>query len=308
MSLRDIGDIRLADLMTFLAVHRHRSVTAAARELSVTASQVSKAITRLEASLRAPLFERTPRGVTPTEEATRIFPKLEEIVTRARDLERGGDVEQRYTLAAPSYLCSDFVGGIVSVLSDGRVRLLEAGPAQIRAFAGENLFQIALTFGPQQLTPSWLSNEVGLVRSGLFTTPALAKAIHKASGPKANQRSLEEHPFVLPLYHSGGEFVPGDDGCPLTRTERKRGHEAASYQCALEIAAVSDQLVFGPINAAKRFTESNRLVEIDVRGWHVTSPLFLHVNADRITGPTHKRMVSALEAVCKQQGQTESSN
>jgi DNA-binding transcriptional LysR family regulator len=43
-----LADLRVGDLMTFLAVRRSGSITAAARELKVTPSQVSKAISRLE--------------------------------------------------------------------------------------------------------------------------------------------------------------------------------------------------------------------------------------------------------------------
>jgi DNA-binding transcriptional LysR family regulator len=288
--------------MTFLTVHRHCSVTAAARELEVTASQVSKAISRLEASFQTPLFERTPRGVNPTAAATRMFPRLEELVMRARDLERGGDTEELYTLAAPSYLCSGFLGAIVGEVEGSRVRLLEAGPAQIRAFAGENLFQIALTFGQQQLTAAWIGSEVGEIRSGLFTTAKVADALKNGATLADDAPGLRAHPFVLPLYHSGGEFMPGDDGCPIPRAERARGHEASTYQCALEIAAASGHLVFGPVNSAQAFVESGQLVELEVSGWNVKSALYLHVNGDRIKGPLHKRLKAALAKVCRDRG------
>ena len=49
---RDVADLRVADLLTFLAVVRSSSLTAAARERRVTPSQVSKAITRVETLAR----------------------------------------------------------------------------------------------------------------------------------------------------------------------------------------------------------------------------------------------------------------
>ena len=58
-----ISELHVADLTTFLAVRRAGSVSTAARELGVTPSQVSKAIARLEATLRVRLFSRGARGV-----------------------------------------------------------------------------------------------------------------------------------------------------------------------------------------------------------------------------------------------------
>lgn len=295
MNDRRIEDIRFADVMTFLAVHRNRSVTAAARELSVTASQVSKAIARLESALRTPLFIRGTRGVAPSPTAIRLIPRLEELVAKARDLERQDETDEQLCIAAPSYLCMGFFGAVVNALPTARVRCLEVGPAFIRAYASENMFQVALTLGEQRLTPAWVSQAVGEVRSSLFTTKKVADEI----GPRATAEAVRKVPFVIPLYNAGGEFLPGDDGCPLAREDRIRGHEAATYGVALEIAAYADMLVFGPVNAARAYVEASRLVEVPVKGWRVTSDLYLHANANRVMGPVHKRLVKALEEAVK---------
>ena len=50
--------MNLSDLHLFVATTQHASLHAAARELSVTPSALSKAIRRLEDSLRTPLFDR----------------------------------------------------------------------------------------------------------------------------------------------------------------------------------------------------------------------------------------------------------
>jgi DNA-binding transcriptional LysR family regulator len=54
------------DLRFFLAVKRAGSLAAAARQLKVDHSTVSRRISSLEDSLGAKLFERTPEGLTPT--------------------------------------------------------------------------------------------------------------------------------------------------------------------------------------------------------------------------------------------------
>ncbi|MQA96624.1 MAG: LysR family transcriptional regulator [Streptosporangiales bacterium] len=59
-------------LRYFLAVYEVGSVNAAARRLFVAGSAVSRQIARLEKEVGAPLFERRPTGVVPTE-AGRAF-------------------------------------------------------------------------------------------------------------------------------------------------------------------------------------------------------------------------------------------
>src|ERR1700690_3562698 len=74
------GDIRVADLNTFLAVRRTGSVSSAAYELGVTPSQVSKAIGRLESILRIRLFSRGARGMALSDEARLVLPDIEAAV------------------------------------------------------------------------------------------------------------------------------------------------------------------------------------------------------------------------------------
>src|SRR4051812_18564082 len=99
-----MDDLRLADVRTLLAAHRVGSVTAAARELEVTPSQVSKAIVRLERHLGSVLVARSAKGVTLTSEGRRALPELEEIASRLGRLRRKGEaLGVDLTFAAASY-------------------------------------------------------------------------------------------------------------------------------------------------------------------------------------------------------------
>lgn len=53
-------------LRYFLAVYETRSINGAARQLFVSASAVSRQISRLEREIGSPLFQRLPSGVAPT--------------------------------------------------------------------------------------------------------------------------------------------------------------------------------------------------------------------------------------------------
>ena len=59
------------------AVVAHGSVSLAARAVNLTQPAVTQGIAKLEAQLGLPLFERHPGGMTPTEAAVRLAPRLE---------------------------------------------------------------------------------------------------------------------------------------------------------------------------------------------------------------------------------------
>ena len=136
-----IGELRLGDLSTFLAVRRAGSITGAARELRVTPSQVSKAITRLESALRVQLLSRSSRGVALSETGRRVLPHVETAVARLLLIGRAeAEALPELTVAAPSYLLGQFLPTIASSQPQLRVRGLELPPALVRAYAAENFF------------------------------------------------------------------------------------------------------------------------------------------------------------------------
>ncbi|WP_126975901.1 LysR family transcriptional regulator [Frigidibacter oleivorans] len=75
--------MRQSDLESFLAVVRHGSFRAAARERGLTGSALSQTVRALEEDLQVRLFNRTTRSVVPTEAgdllARRLAPALDDI-------------------------------------------------------------------------------------------------------------------------------------------------------------------------------------------------------------------------------------
>src|SRR5437016_3073339 len=130
-----LEDLRIGDLITFLAVRRTGSITSAARELRVTPSQVSKAIARLEDHLRTKLLARSSRGVSLSEAGRKIVPNVETAVERLRSMRRqDAPTGVELTVAAPSYLISLFLPPIATSQVGLRVRGMELPPALIRAY------------------------------------------------------------------------------------------------------------------------------------------------------------------------------
>lgn len=72
MPLESVPSNRFNELVSFVTVARFGSVTAAARQLEVPKSTVSRAIARLEASLKVALVRRLPSGVRLTEHGAQL--------------------------------------------------------------------------------------------------------------------------------------------------------------------------------------------------------------------------------------------
>jgi DNA-binding transcriptional LysR family regulator len=293
-----VPELRLADLVTLLAVQGTGTISGAARELGVTPSQVSKAISRLERHYGMRLLSRGARGVAPTPAATRMLPRIANAVSELRATngcreERGPEVE--LAVAGPSYLVAQALPAMVNLMSGARLRGFELAPPYLRAHIAENVFDVALVPGGVHGRPaSWTSEPVGEIRSGLVGRPSFVKRLGSLPLTVDQVRTL---PFILPTAGSVDRFVTIADDCPLSRDERIAAHEAQMVGAALEFAAATDHVVYCPILAAKRLLESGALVEIPVLGWDVRDSLYVLCNGDRVLSRTHAAIVRAVQGV-----------
>src|SRR5579859_2580465 len=164
-------ELRLADLMTLLAVQRTGTISGAARELRVTPSQVSKAVSRLERHYHVRLLSRGARGVAPTPAARRMLPRIANAVEELRATggareDAGPEIE--LSIAGPAYLVALVLPSLAYLLPRARLRSIEVSPAFLRAHVSENGFDLAVVPGGIQNRPaSWTSDAVGELRSAL---------------------------------------------------------------------------------------------------------------------------------------------
>lgn len=287
-----VEDLRLSDLTTVLTVHRLSSLTATARHLRVTTSQVSKALARVERHFGIPLFIRSARGVVPTDDGGRVLPRLQEIANSIQSArKRDFSSETELTIAAPSYVNALFLPAMAAAVPGVRVRALELPPAMVRTLAPANLFDATVLLGEPRLPPTWVAQQIGIARKGLFATPSVARELGRQ--PVAPER-LEGLAFISPVYVVGGQYVPVDDDCPLSATLRRRGHETQTIALALDLAARTGQLVYGPVFAAGRHLACGELVEVAVAGWNGSDPVFFACAGDRVLARIQTQVVAEL--------------
>ncbi len=298
MQRPSLASLRLHDILVLITVARHQSVSAAARELQATPSAVSKSVQRLEKQFDKPLFVRSSQGVMLSSEGLEIIPFLEQAVKALEQVAGGPRRSSRVLgLAAPTYMTAHFLPELVPRL-DLRFRVFEYPPRLIPSLAAQNIFDLAITFQEIQLPGSWQSERVGEVRSGLFGSPRLAERLGTT---ELTEDDLREIPFVGPVLHLDGYFVPMDDGCPVPLSERIIGHEAPRLSVALTMAGASDHLAFGPAIGARRLLERGELVEFCVPAWHERSDalwnsVYVSFNIDRLTTSERKAATSTLRA------------
>src|SRR3954469_19916585 len=129
-------DLRLGDVETFLAVLRLGSITGASRALGVSASQVSKAVARLERHFGKRLLVRSERGIEPSDAGRALAPRCEELLARARALHSTDTSPQtELTIAASAFMNALFLPAMVEALPAHRVRSLEMPPGVAGAYA-----------------------------------------------------------------------------------------------------------------------------------------------------------------------------
>ncbi len=290
-----LPELRLADLVTLLAVQRTGSISGAARELRVTPSQVSKAIVRLERHFGVRLLCRGARGVSPTAAGRQILPRVAKAVAElsatALVRHQGVTPALELTLAGPSYLVSVVLPAVVAALPGARVRALELVPAHLRAYVAENVFDAAIVPGGIDSLPgAWTGDIAGSCRSGLFARPAFAKRLGPLPLTLDRVRAL---PFVGPVRVGGERLVVIGDDCPLPWERRFIAHEAQTIGAALEFVSSTDHVVFGPVLAACRFLRSGLLVELPVVGWDVRDQVQVVCNGDRVLSRVRHVVVRA---------------
>jgi DNA-binding transcriptional LysR family regulator len=268
----------------------------AARELGVTPSQVTKAIARLEKQMGTSLLVRSERGVSITDAGHLWAAEFAQWVRRSRALHRQGHEQLvRMTVAATPLLHELLLPPLAASVDGLMLRGVQLLTRHIRALISERLFELALLQDEVGWLPQgWSARRVGTIRSALYASPETAASFgHRL----LTTEDVSRLRFVGPISLSeSGELVAGDDGCPIPLSRRRIGHETQTISSALEIAALTNQVVFGPELAARHHVEAGRLVEVPVEGWDIQLPLHLACAEGQVKASVFERLLQLLQS------------
>lgn len=109
---------------TFLAVMRQGTLSAAAKALGLAQPTVGRQIEALEAGLKADLFTRSQRGLTPNQAARDLLPHAEAMAEAAAAMRRASSAEIEGESGAARVTASEYIGCEVlpPILADFRFR------------------------------------------------------------------------------------------------------------------------------------------------------------------------------------------
>ncbi len=252
-------------LRYFLAVMRAGSIRGAAEALHVAASAVSRQVADLEAACGAPLLERLPRGVMPTE-AGRIVAEhaerlADEAVQVAERLQRLRGVQQGVVrIACGGGFLTDLVENALASFAEAHpgiaYHVLPGGTDRILAAVAEGEADIGLAYNPAAHPK---------LRAAAMARQPLA-ALLRPDHPLATARKLRLRDFaavpaaLLPEDHGVRQLlgrVEADGGFRLTLRM-----ETASVELQRRFVLAGMGVTFLPAFAAATELAEGRLAAV----------------------------------------------
>lgn len=195
--------MELNDLRLFATAARHSSLQRAAEELHLTPSALSKAVRRLEDSLRTPLFDRVGKGLQLNPAGERLQERalaLLQLAEQTRTEFAGAAFQVQCRIAAPALLQARFApdwAAALRVLGDGAsLRLIEhfEGEALLALQRGEADFAVVSRAGLPQIPDGLEAIELEALPMQL----ALSAQHPLAGRRQARAAEVLEHDFVCP--------------------------------------------------------------------------------------------------------------
>ncbi|WP_437670232.1 LysR family transcriptional regulator [Sorangium sp. So ce131] len=170
---------QLDEIAAFARVAEMGSFTAAAAQLGVPKSTVSRAVTRLEESLRVRLLQRSPRAVALTEAGRRFFGDVAPHIAGLRDATQALDVYQGQP--------------------QGTIRL-SAPPDGGDSFIGEMLVEFCARYPLLCVEVDLSARQVDLVREGFDVALRATRALPDSSLVARKLLDSDVQLFAAPSY------------------------------------------------------------------------------------------------------------
>jgi DNA-binding transcriptional LysR family regulator len=265
----------LNDLRLFAAAARHASLVLAAESCHVTPSAMSRAIQRLEADLRAPLFDRVGKGLTLNQAGVRLQQHALDVlalIEQTRSEFAGSGFRVQCRVAAPPLLQRLFGTALAAALTDRYPDSSITFESAFEKDAAHAVAQGAADFA--LVTDEVLQQNGGIAALGLeavrlceFTMHLAMSRAHPLAGP-ARQRpsvtaaALAEHDFACPTrsLFCGLKRGVGSDGWHDDALTRRIRYWVDDLQVLIELVQAGRALAYLP----DRLVEASGLLRATV--------------------------------------------
>lgn len=239
----------------FVALYDERSITRAARRLNVVQPALSMQISRLERTFRAKLFERTSRGVIPTDTGRAFYGLCQKILSDVYEAQRylrdaSGNVTGQLTVGLMPSVANSV---LASVLAEYKSSYPEVTLRIVEAYSGSLLDQLY----SGKLDLAVINNASGLGRVAIVPLfrDYLVLVTRYGAGKRAPAEiaasRLQELRFVLPSQQQGMRLLV-DSMLASKGIVLKPQIELDSLGPTLELVRESDWATILPVIAVKR--------------------------------------------------------
>lgn len=182
---------------SFLAVIRERSLSGAARTLSLTQPTVGRHIDALEAALGLALFTRSQAGLDATEGAIALIPHAEAMASAAEAIQRVASGEADDDRGTIRITASEMVG--TEVLPAGLAAFRRAHPRIVIELVlsnrNDDLLRREADIAVRMVRPTQsalVARKIGVIHLGLHAHPSYVKA----HGVPRDMAELSRHPLI----------------------------------------------------------------------------------------------------------------
>ncbi|CAH1688680.1 HTH-type transcriptional regulator LeuO [Hyphomicrobiales bacterium] len=303
MSIRRV-DLNL--FKVFEAVLQTRSVSIASKELGVTASAVSHALSRLRQAVGDELFMYGENGMEPTPRALAIAPVILDGLERFEEAIKTKPFEPSNTARTFRVSATDF--GSTIILTPLIERLAKTAPQlELRIFPYSRMDVIRhLDEGRLDLVIGWFSEVPEHMRRNSLLVDREAVVVrrgHPLVGQPIDRDRLFSYPFVVVELSGSGEraaegFIDErgvwrrvwiDRLLIETTDEDAVAHVAVSlphYAAVPGILSATDMIATLPERMARRLVEAgtHEILELPYRPLEATAEVIWHQRGDRDQG------------------------
>lgn len=207
-AVEPIAHDRLAGISAFIATVEAGSFAQAAERLRLTRSAVGKAVARLEARLRVPLFVRTTRSLKLTHEGQRFYEGCAQALQRIDAVQEQLEAERleavgHLRISAPVVLGRRYVTPLLLDLAERypRLKILGNFTDRLVDFAADGI-DMAIRSGDLPNTDTLVARLLGLQAMVVCAAPAYLKD----RGIPTDVSDLGSHRCLL--YENDGHVVP----------------------------------------------------------------------------------------------------
>lgn len=214
---------------SFLAVVRERSLSGAARALSLTQPTIGRHVDALEEALKTPLFTRSQTGLIATDAALALLPYAEAMASAASALARAASGQADEERGAVRITASEIIGTQVlpSILTDFRRAHPRIDIELVISNRSQDLLRRDADIAVRMVKPTQsalLARKLGVLELGLHAHPDYLRA----HGTPRSPQDLQHHPLI--------GFDSAASLARLPQDKVKLSRELFAFRCDSDIA------------------------------------------------------------------------